>query len=151
MGRRRVGAVLALLASVTIGTSGCVAPARSYDAYEGKAADTADSVLSAVETARLAATAGGEDDAFAQYLSVVLGEAEGDASGARGLFESIQPPDPRSDRLRAELVRLLDRAVDDLARLRIWVRRGDVAGLPRLDRPLQSVSQELDAFSKAHS
>jgi hypothetical protein len=150
MPRRRLG-LLAVLAMFMMGASACVAPARSFDAYEGKAADTADSVLSAVETARLAANAAASRDAFAPYLSIVLGDAEGDASSARRLFESIQPPDPRSDRLRAELDRILDRAVDDLSRLRIWVRRGDIGALPRLAEPLAGVSEELDAFSKAHS
>jgi alkanesulfonate monooxygenase SsuD/methylene tetrahydromethanopterin reductase-like flavin-dependent oxidoreductase (luciferase family) len=148
-GRRVVG--FALLASIGIGLSGCVAPARTYPDYEGKAADTADTVLSAVETARLAATAAGRDDAFAPYLSVVLGEAEGDASSARGLFDSIQPPDPRSDRLRERLDRIMDQAIHGLAVLRISVRRGEVARLLQLAGPLGSVSDELDAFSKAHS
>jgi hypothetical protein len=146
-----MAAVLAVLASVAIGTIGCVAPAGSFDAYEDKAADTAESVLSAVETARLAAIAAGEGDAQTQYLSVVLAEAEGDASSARSRFESIQPPDPRSDRLRAQLDGVLDRAVDGLSRLRIWVRRGAVARLPALARPLAGVSRELDTFSKARS
>ena len=148
-GRGVVG--LALLASIGLGLSGCVAPARTYADYEGKAADTADTVLSAVETARLAATAAGQDDALAPYLSVVLGEAEGDASSARGLFDSIQPPDPRSDQLRARLDRIMDQAIQGLAVLRISVRRGEVARLPRLAGPLGSVSGELDAFAKAHS
>jgi hypothetical protein len=148
-GRRVVG--LALLASIVLGLSGCVAPARTYADYEGKAARTADTVLSSVETARLAATAAGQDDALAPYLSVVLGEAEGDASSARGLFDSIQPPDPRSDRLRARLDRIMDQAIQGLAVLRISARRGEVARLPQLAGPLGSVSGELDAFSKAHS
>jgi hypothetical protein len=143
--------VLTLLVLIGLGLSGCVAPARTYAAYEGKAADTADTVLSAVETARLAASAAGQNDAFAPYLTAVLGEAEGDASSARGLFDSIQPPDPHSDRLRARLDRLMDQAIEGLGRLRISVRRGGVAQLPALARPLASISDALDAFSKAHS
>src|SRR5438094_711460 len=48
----------------------CVAPARSYGAYESKAATTAGDALSAVETARLAVVAVAKHDAFAPYLSV---------------------------------------------------------------------------------
>ena len=43
----------------------CVGPVRSFDAYEGKAADTADSVASAVETARLAVEIADQGRAFA--------------------------------------------------------------------------------------
>ena len=118
---------------LSVSVTSCVAPARTFEADEGKAADTADSVLSAVETGRLAATAAGQDDAFAPDLSVVLGDAEGDASSARGIFESIQPPDPRSDELRTQLDRLLDQAVEGLSRLRIAARRGEIAQLPQTD------------------
>ena len=67
--------------------AGCVAPARSLDAYEGKAGASAEASLSAVETGRLAATTAGRDHSFATTLSVVLADAEKDASGARGIFE----------------------------------------------------------------
>src|SRR2546430_1498099 len=108
MRRGRRAVELVILAALGLGLSGCVAPARTYTAYEGQAADTAGTVRSAVESARLAASVAGRNDAFAPYLSVILGEAEGDASSARGLFDSIQPPDPRSDRMRATLDRLMD-------------------------------------------
>jgi hypothetical protein len=143
---RRGTIALALLAATA-----CVAPARTYDAYEGKAADTADSALSAVETGRLAAETAGRDDSFATTLSVVLADAESDASGARDIFESIQPPDTRSDQLRTQLDAMLDRAVDGLSRLRVSVRRGEISALPRIAKPLASVSHDLEAFSNAHS
>jgi hypothetical protein len=129
----------------------CVAPARSFDAYEGKAVDTADSALSAVETGRLAAATAGREDSFATTLSVVLADAESEASGARSIFESIQPPDPRSDELRTQLDSILVRAVDGLSRLRITARRGEISALPRVAQPLEAVSQDLQAFSNAHS
>ena len=134
-----------------IATTACVAPARSFDAYEGKAVDTADSALSAVQTGRLAAATAGREDSFATTLSVVLADAESEASGARSIFESIQPPDPRSDELRTQLDSILVRAVDGLSRLRITARRGEISALPRVAQPLEAVSQDLQAFSNAHS
>jgi hypothetical protein len=136
---------------LALGAAACVAPARSFDAYEGKAVTTSDSVRSSVETGRLAAVTAQTDGAFAPTLSVVLSDAEGDASSARTTFESIQPPDGPSDALRSQLMTLLDRAVAGLSRLRISARRGDIAGLARLSRPLAAVSQQLEAFSNAHS
>jgi hypothetical protein len=150
MHRIRGACALAFLAGiVTIGA--CVAPARTFEAYEAKAADAAGAVVSAVETARVAAAAAARGQAFAPFLSVLLGEAASDASGARGLFESIQPPDARSDALLAELDMLLDRAEDDLLRLRTASRRGEIDALPRLARSLAGVSRALEGFVKAHS
>ena len=143
----RTGAIALVLLAATA----CVAPARSFDVYEGKAVDTADSALSAVETGRLAAETAGDDDSFATTLSVVLADAESDASGARDIFESIQPPDARSDTLRRQLDAMLDRAVDGLSRLRISARRGEISALARVARPLAAVSHDLEAFSSAHS
>jgi hypothetical protein len=143
----RTGAIALVLLAATA----CVAPARSFDAYEGKAVDTADSALSAVETGRLAAETAGRDDSFATTLSIVLADAESEATGARSTFESIQPPDPRSDELRTQLDAILVRAVDGLSRLRITARRGEISALPRVAQPLEAVSHDLQAFSDAHS
>jgi hypothetical protein len=139
------------IALVLLAMTACVAPARSFDAYEGKAADTSDSVLSAVETARLAASIAGKDDSSAPTLAIVLADAEKDASGTRGIFESIQPPDPRASELRTQLDAILDRAVDGLSRLRIAVRRGEISALPHVAQPLAGVSRDLQSFSDAHS
>src|SRR2546421_11167745 len=75
-------------------------PARTADDFRHKAKDTAESVLSSVQTARLAARAGTRGDAFAPYVSVVLSESEVGAAGAQSSFESIQPPDHFSDLTR---------------------------------------------------
>jgi hypothetical protein len=129
----------------------CVGPARSFDAYEGKAADTADSVASAVESARLAVDLAAAARAFAPDLSVVLGEAERDARGSFDIFASIQPPDARSAQLRTQLLDLIERAEAVLSDLRIAVRWGDLDRLPDIGRPLGSLGGELSDFSEAHS
>jgi hypothetical protein len=144
MGRR--GAVAAVLVLCS-----CVGPARSFDAYGGKAADTADSVASAVETARLAVEVAAAGRAFAPDLSVVLGEAERDARGSLDIFASIQPPDARSAELRAQLLDLIERAETILSNLRIAARWGDLDRLPDIGHPLASLGGELTDFSEAHS
>jgi hypothetical protein len=58
-----------------LAATGCVravSPALTFDAYEHKAKHTAESVLSAVQAARLGADAGSNGDAFGPYVSVVL-------------------------------------------------------------------------------
>ena len=143
--------VLFVLAAVTL--AGCidtVSPARTFDAYEHKAKDTAESVLSSVETARLIAKAAGDGDAFGPYASVVLVDAETGAAHAQEVFESVQPPDAHSDRLRDQLGKLLDDASEHLQELRIAARRHELERLPSLAAPLRRISNQLDDFITRH-
>jgi hypothetical protein len=142
--RRSWVAILLLL-------SACTGAVRSTGVYESKAGVTAETVLSAVETARLAVDAAQEHKATGRYLAQVLVEAEEDAGAAQGTFEAIQPPDRRADELRGQLGDLLGDATDTLAELRIAARRGDLDALPGLARPLGPLAERLDAFAEAHA
>jgi hypothetical protein len=144
---------LVVVALVVFAAAGCVqivSPARTFDAYEHKAKDTAESVLSSVQTARLGARVGTDGDAFGPYVSVLLSEAEDGASHAHATFDSVQPPDARSDRLRVRLGRLLTRADDHLSELRIAARRGELGSLARVARPLTPLARELERFVSRH-
>jgi hypothetical protein len=127
-----------------------VGPARTFGKYEGKAATTAESALSRVQTVRLAAETGGAGHAFGPYLSVLISEQEDALSGLQGTFGSIQPPDERSDELRNELNGLLSDAVDHVADVRIAVRRGDLDGLPSVAAPLEADASSLARFVEEH-
>jgi hypothetical protein len=63
-----------------------VGPARSYEAYEDKAATTAEAALSAVSTTILAAQVGAEGNAWGTYLSVLISEQEDKLAGVQGTF-----------------------------------------------------------------
>jgi hypothetical protein len=129
----------------------CTGPVRSTNVYESKAGATAETVASAVETARLAVDAAGQDKAFGRYLAQVLAEAEEDADAAQGTFDAIQPPDGRADELRSHLDELLGRASDTLAELRIAARRGDTAELAEPAAPLAGLAGKLHTFAEAHA
>jgi hypothetical protein len=122
----------------------------SFDDFEGKAADTADSAASAVGTAQLAVTAAEEGRAFSPYLTVVFTEAERDMRSARETFASIQPPDQASADLRTQLLDLLDRSQAVLSDLRIAARGEDFGNLSQIASPLPALDEELTAFSEAH-
>jgi hypothetical protein len=124
-------------------------PTRTFDDYSLKAKDTAESVLSSVETARLAARVGSEGRAFGPYLSVVLSEADRGVGHAQSVFEGIQPPDRHADAVRRRLSRLVDRASERVSGLRIAARRGDIDTLGRRAAPLRRISRELNAFIEA--
>jgi hypothetical protein len=123
-----------------------ISPARTLDAYEHKAKDTAESVLSSVQTARLAARMGARGKAFGPYVSVVLSESDVAVTKAQGVFDSVQPPDDRADAIRSRLGALLTRSSDAVARLRITARRGELERLEREARPLQRLAARLQTF-----
>jgi hypothetical protein len=123
-----------------------ISPARTLDDYEHKAKDTAESVLSSVETARLAARVGSRGDAFGPYVSVLLSESDEAIAKAQGVFDSVQPPDRRADAIRTRLGSLLDRSSDAVARVRITARRGELNRLDRLARPLPRLAAQLRRF-----
>ena len=123
-----------------------MSPTRTSDDYEHKAKDTAESALSSVQTARLAARVGTRGDAFGPYVSVLLSESDTGVAQAQGVFGSLQPPNDHSDRVRARLDELLTRANDAVARLRISARRGELDRLERQARPLRGLASELRDF-----
>ena len=129
----------------------CTGPVRSTNVYESKAGATAETVASAVETARLAVQAGSQDKAFGRYLAQVLADASKDADAAQGTFNAIQPPDGRADELRDHLDELLGQATDTLAELRIAARRGQTAGLAEPAAPLAGLADRLHQFAEAHA
>jgi hypothetical protein len=123
-----------------------ISPARTLDDYEHKAKDTAQSVLSSIETARLAARVGTRGDAFGPYVSVMLSESDTAVTKAQGVFDSVQPPDRHADAIRTRLGVLLNRASDGVARLRITARRGQLDRLERQARPLEHLATRLQRF-----
>jgi hypothetical protein len=146
-----LAATMTILCVWALIAAGCVAPAPSFGAYEGKAAASAASSLSAARTGTLAARTAARHRLFGPYVSVVLDQAEGDATSVAAQFSSIQPPDGRSDQLRASLQPLLDRAAGLLALMRIEARRGGLAALVAVAARLDAVAASLERFAEAHS
>ena len=136
--------------SVTLAVGSCQAPARTYPAFEADAVATAEGAQSAVETALLAAQTAAKGNAFANYLSPALGDAEDTAGAVQASFDLEQPPNHAADELRAQLDDILSRAGDVLMQLRIHVRRGEIDRLEAIAQPLEKVSSDLDDFIKAH-
>ena len=137
-------AAAALLAAFL--ATGCVSPSRTDDDYARKAANTAESVGSAVNTALVGVRAARTGKVFANYLSRLLAEAEEDADAAVQTFDSVQPPNAKADAIHDELDTLLNEATDVLRELRITVRRGELARLADVAAPLDPLSTKFDAF-----
>jgi hypothetical protein len=140
----------ALAALAIAACASCAGPSRTDRDYELKAANTAEAVASAVNTARFGVDAAARGRAPANFLSVLLGEAEEDALGAQDSFDSRQPPSARSDRLRTALDGVLVEATDVLSQLRIAVRRGQLDRLADLAAPLPGLARQLETFEQTH-
>jgi hypothetical protein len=137
--------------AVLLGTTACVGPSRTDGDFELKAGNTAKAVRSSLQTALLAAEAAGNGKATANYVSVILGEAETDASAAQATFDSYQPPSAAADKLRKDVDDTLSDAIDGLTALRITARRGQLDRLPKIARELEPVSTTLEQIAEKYT
>jgi hypothetical protein len=134
-------------AAVVLTSAACVGPARTDDAYRGKAASMADDVRSSVETAIVGVEGARRHHLQTNYLSVLLGESEEDASANQDTFASVQPPSAASDDVRSETLDVTGNAVDVLSELRIRVRRGEGAELADTLPHLRRMARQLDRLA----
>jgi hypothetical protein len=139
-----------IAAAAVIAAGSCVVPARSFEAYESKAVDSAETALSQARTAILTGELAGRGRLFAPFASVQLQEAEVGADTAASTFASVQPPDASSDALRGELLPLLQDAASLIADLRIEARRGDLDRVAQGITPLKPVADRLERFVSEH-
>jgi hypothetical protein len=140
---------LVLLGLILAGS--CIAPARTFDGYKAKAVTTAEEVVSAAQTALLTVRAANASRSFAPSITTTLTDAERDAGAVAGTFDSITPPDERSDRLRETLDRMLQEVTSILGELRIAARRGELHKLPAISKDLSRLTGELEDFIEEHS
>jgi len=130
--------------------AGCVAPARTFDDFEGKAVTSAESAASQTRTAILTSSVSERSRLPGPTASVIVAEAAAGATSVRDTFASIQPPDPESDALRAELLPVLEQAADLIASMRIAARRSDAQAMAAIGAELQPVAVNLERFVEDH-
>ena len=128
----------------------CVAPARTFDDFEGKAVTSAESAASEARTAILTSSVAEGSRIPGPTASVIVAEAAVGATSARDTFASIQPPDPESDALRAELLPVLGQAADLIASMRIAARRSDAQTMAAIGAELEPVATTLERFVDDH-
>ncbi|KOX13613.1 hypothetical protein ADL05_18700 [Nocardiopsis sp. NRRL B-16309] len=126
-----------------LAAGGCTAPALTTAAFRHDAHHSAVGLLSAVGTGLFVADLAEADRAPGVYLDVTATHAEERARSIAASFASLHPPGPASDELRAQLVPLASDAVEELASLRIAVRRGDTAAVRDAERGLRAAADGL--------
>lgn len=129
--------------------AGCVGPARVESDYRADVSNTAKTTRSAVESAALTVRAIAEGRAAAPYAARRLTEDEQEAHAALTAFGSVQPPGEEMDRLRSEVLEVVQRSSTVLAQLRIAAFRDDRQAVLTAAEPLQHLAEELTRFVQA--
>lgn len=142
------GRQLIVLLATGLAFGGCVGPSRTDADFRRKTAESAQAMISLVETARLTADLAAEGKAAAPYVSVQLSEAETDAAAVITAYSSVQPPSRSADGLREEALAALDAAHGHLERLRIAAFRDELEKLPRIAEPLAETVDRLNRFEE---
>lgn len=128
--------------------AGCVGPSRTDGDFRSKTAESAQMMISLIETARLTAEVAGQGKASPPYVSVQLSEAETDAASVITAYSSVQPPSRSADRLREEALAAFDAAHGHLEKLRIAAFRAELEKLPQIAEPLGETVKRLERFGE---
>src|SRR3954467_3264707 len=107
-------------------------------------------MVSPVATGQTLAQLGGRGNLLGPYAKTATTGALDEADQIQSSWNQVQPPNRRSNRLRNELDRLLQRATDELVNLRIAARKGDLEALGRFETPLRRIAARLQRFQEDH-
>ena len=134
-------------ASVLLATilAGCAEPASSYADYRNKAANSVKKMIGVVASGKLAAELDLQNKMLATLTDTVVTNAENDASSVQSSFDTRQPPDARSIRLKNVVDTPLQNATSQLTDLRIAVRRADQQAM---QSALDDLAKTTAALSK---
>lgn len=122
---------------------GCVGPSRTTSDYERKVANSAESMVSAIESALLTIEVAADGRALAPYVSLRLSESEESADAVETALAAVQPPGPAVDDLRSHALTVIGDATDVLEHLRVTAYRGGLDRLPSIARELDEPLREL--------
>lgn len=144
MGRSTRARVSAWAAAVLLVLApACVGPSRSDRDYRRKAAESAQAMVSTVETARLAAEVAADGRGAPPYIAVVMRESETAAQSIVTSFSVVQPPSESARRLRREVLTVLEQASSSIGELRIAAYRAELETMPEVSKPLDDLVGKL--------
>ncbi len=130
----------------------CVGPSRTSADYQRKVTNSAEAVVSAVESARMTVELARDGRAPAPYVSLRLSESEEAAASVETAFGAVQPPERRLDDLRSATLTVIGDAVDVLEELRVASYRGELDRLPmiaaKLEDPLAHLRRLMEIAPK---
>ncbi|HET9672231.1 MAG TPA: hypothetical protein VFQ40_05215 [Actinomycetota bacterium] len=140
--------IVPLAVVIAVGVS-CSLPALDTADFRSKAAAAAEDAISQANSAILATRLRDRERLPAATVTVLLEDVERAALAAVDGFASVLPPDERSDRIRAEVLPILEDVADLLARMRFAARRGDAVALEDLRSSLRGRVAALERWLDA--
>lgn len=138
--RRALAAVL-----VAAACAGCAGTTSTDDDYRLKVQNTATDLTAVAGSAQLTARQYLDGKLPQAYADYVLSRAEQDGSSIQNTFDTRQPPDDASDRLRNQLDQSLQQVTGDLTDLRVALRADDHASMKSA---LADLAKALDQLGK---
>jgi hypothetical protein len=84
------------------------------------------------------------------YGDVTISASEDALASVQQTFSVVQPPDKASDRVRADMEKLLGDATDAVAAARIAIRRDDTAGMTQAIGDLNTSAKQLKAAEERY-
>jgi len=143
--RRPAWTAAAFGAAAMLALTGCAGPTPHAGAYREQAAQTARSMVGILTTAELSAQLDLHGRSLGPFSDTTVSDAETDAGSVQTTFDSRQPPDPASLRLRDRVDGPLSASVDALQQLRIALRAGDPG---RVRAALAQVHAGAESFDR---
>lgn len=140
----RVGRACGTAVAVSFVLTGCVLPARDPGAFEANAEGALSSAVSEARTGALVLRARLEGKVTNAYADTVITDGESAIGPIEDSFGNVDPPGPRDDRLRNDVMSLLGDTSDAFATARISVRRGDVGQMRTAATQLTEVADRME-------
>jgi len=145
---RRSAAAWFFALPLALALSACAGPTHSANDYQLKLANTAESLGSDAQTVLMAAGLFEDDKAFNPYVANVISDAEDDASSSQQTFDTRQPPDDASDKLRQQADQTFEDVVSAITDARVAARDGDRAGLRQAASDLKGLTKDLQKLEE---
>ena len=125
-----------------------VAPPRDAPAYRDRAAESTQTLLSQVRTARLWARALEEGRTLGPTAAVGIDDSEKQAETATSKFTAYEPPRGTDD-VRTRFTTLASAVTDELGALRIAAQRREWEEVERAQPRLERLAAELEDFRRS--
>jgi Na+-transporting NADH:ubiquinone oxidoreductase subunit NqrC len=145
---RRSSAAWVSALPLVLALSACAGPTHSRNDYKLKLANTAESLDSSAQTVLMVADLLEHDRALNPYSASVISDAEDDATSAQQTFDSRQPPDEASDKLRQQADKTLEDVVSAITDARVAARDADLAALRQAASDLKDLISDLQKLEE---
>ena len=140
----RLGEVV-VVALLLVGPGACVAPSADSGSFEANAEAALSSAVSEARTAALVIQARLDGNVTNHYADTVVTDGEMALGPIEDSFGDVDPPDPRDDELRDQVMSLLGDTSDAFAAARIAVRRDDASRMRATSSELAELADRMES------